>query len=504
MKKIARYILFVPGFMFAYSFILTACLLKLFFGENKSNQFLRKLITKLVMFGMVHLVPKAKYSAWRSAILMGNPFIQHFPFFDNRQIEFSFSLALHFNSLLLKENISTSELEVHRNFTSSMQTNIKVPQKIPPTISYNSRNLRILFQNRPQIDTFPGGDSVVMKHLQKGLISKGHKVDINANSNCDLSSYDIVHIFNFILPQITNAFARNALQQNIPFVITSMQENFPLYRNKAFSTFLTFKQYLKYNQDYNLYSRLIELVNKHDSNVSQNQHSDNITSYFAANNAEMIFACSDKEAEYIRQLHPSSKVSVVQLGSTITESTCRQNLFVDKFGVKDFVLCVARLEVRKNQLMLLKALEDDDIPLVFADGGFAFQQTYADLCRKFKRKGKTIFTGRLTNDFLISAYKAAAVHCLPSWFELPGLVTLEAAQYGCKVVASSWGSIVDYMGNSCYYCSPDDPESIHDAVFDAIKAPLSPQTRETAASFTWEKATNNVLNHYYSILGKHS
>jgi len=158
------------------------------------------------------------------------------------------------------------------------------------------------------------------------------------------------------------------------------------------------------------------------------------------------------------------------------------------------------LETRKNQLMLLKALEDDDIPIVFADGGFVCQPQYTELCKRFQRRGRTIYTGRLSSELLVSAYHAARVHCLPSWYELPGLVTLEAAQYGCAPVASSWGAITDYMGEYCEYCEPDSPESIRTAVLRAMEQGIKPGAREHAATFTWEAAAEQVLRVYEEVL----
>ncbi len=105
----------------------------------------------------------------------------------------------------------------------------------------------------------------------------------------------------------------------------------------------------------------------------------------------------------------------------------------------DFVLCVARLEPRKNQLMLLEALRDDPRPMVLIAGGAEYVPAYAQLCRSFPRRGPTLVLGRLPGAMLAAAYRAAAVHCLPSWFELPGLVTLEAARHGARIAASSWG-----------------------------------------------------------------
>jgi glycosyltransferase involved in cell wall biosynthesis len=140
-------------------------------------------------------------------------------------------------------------------------------------------------------------------------------------------------------------------------------------------------------------------------------------------------------------------------GSSIKDLTARIALRTGVRGAR-FILCVGRVEPRKNQLMLLLALQESDLPVVFADGGFMYQPEYFDMCKAFARKGRTVFTGRLSDELLVSAYRACRLHCLPSWYELPGLVSLEAASYGCTVIASPWGCLPDYLPDGCISVRP--------------------------------------------------
>jgi hypothetical protein len=129
---------------------------------------------------------------------------------------------------------------------------------------------------------------------------------------------------------------------------------------------------------------------------------------------------------------------------------------------------------------------------------------YRALCDRYKRKGRTIFTGRLSDELLLSAFKSARVHCLPSWYELPGLVTIEAARYGCTVVASSWGCIPDYLGETCYYCAPDDFRSIRAAILEAYDKGKPAGLQERAQGFTWEKSADITLEKYGQVVAQRS
>ena len=74
-----------------------------------------------------------------------------------------------------------------------------------------------------------------------------------------------------------------------------------------------------------------------------------------------------------------------------------------------------------------------------------------DYARECRRAGEGLVTwlGRLdhTIPLLASAYAAARVFALPSWFETPGLAALEAALAGCAVVITPYGSTREYFGD---------------------------------------------------------
>jgi glycosyltransferase involved in cell wall biosynthesis len=334
-----------------------------------------------------------------------------------------------------------------------------------------------------------------MDRLQKQLLARGLTVDFSCDPAADVSSYDVVHLFNLTLEQLTDAFARNAASKGVPVVVTSLQEDFPLYWNKAEAAVRIFTKYLKTGQSRDFFDQAIGLL----GTVAP---APVYTAPWTVVNADMIFPCGVTEERFIKGLYPKVRISPVPFGSTIKDLNPDPDLFCKQFGIKDFVLFVARLEMRKNQLMLLKALEDDDIPLVFADGGFTYQRNYRKLCHKYRRKGKTIFTGRLTDELLLSAFKAARVHCLASWYELPGLVTIEAARYGCTVIASSWGGIPDYLGDACYYCQPDDHRSIRAAILTAFENGTPAGLTERAQQFTWENSTDITLARYADVVAR--
>ena len=57
---------------------------------------------------------------------------------------------------------------------------------------------------------------------------------------------------------------------------------------------------------------------------------------------------------------------------------------------------------------------------------------------------KLIIIDHVTPELLASAY-AARVHCLASWMDTCGLVSLEAAMNGAAIVGSTFGHELEYL-----------------------------------------------------------
>jgi glycosyltransferase involved in cell wall biosynthesis len=279
-------------------------------------------------------------------------------------------------------------------------------------------------------------------------------------------------------------------------VVTTLQEDFPRYYHKAMAAWAWFKEYLSGGK--------IKGLPPLQAVMAAAKPYPYMTSPFAAVTANLLFACGKTEAALLASLYPNARSTVVPFGSSAADAPAPPTLFEETFHVKDFVLCVGRVEPRKNQLMLLHSLEESDLAVVFADGGFTYQPDYIALCKQFPRRGRTIFTGRLSDELLASAYRACRLHCLPSWYELPGLVSLEAAAHGCPVVASSWGCLPDYLGDTVAWCAPDDPASIRDAIEKCSTQERSRKSSDQARSFSWETFGDETLRHYERVLQEHT
>ncbi len=365
---------------------------------------------------------------------------------------------------------------------------------VTTTTSTSSKKIRVLMQNRPSTFTQRGGDTVVLEKLRDGLTSRGWDVVVDVDAGQDPKNFDLVHLFNFATADYTRELAQRAHAAGVPYVVTTLYEDVPEF----------------HNQSHVVATRLVEYVNRgQDKEWWANACADHSAVPKAARfkcdwtaaNAAALFANGAGEARALRRDYPAAKnVVEVPLGHELG-SLSTSDAFEKAYEVRDFVLCVGRIESRKNQLMLLKALEDSDLTVVLLAGGFSYQPEYERAVRSFKRKGRTMIIDRVSNEMLSSAYAAARVHVLPSWYELPGLVSLEAAAHGKNIVVTRSGTTADYVGDKAFYCLPSSEDSIASAVMAAYYAPVKQGVVDMALSHTWQKAVDSTISAYERVLG---
>lgn len=166
----------------------------------------------------------------------------------------------------------------------------------------------------------------------------------------------------------------------------------------------------------------------------------------------------------------------------------------------ELVLCVARIEGLKNQLNLIKALNNTKYRLVVIGNPAPNQLAYYHECRK-QAASNISFIDQLPQEALTNWYQKAAIHILPSWFETCGLSTLEAAAMGCQVVITDKGYTREYFGNEAAYCDPGSPQSIFEAVQKAASSPGTNTLRQKILThYTWQQAAWQTANAYKHVL----
>jgi len=173
-------------------------------------------------------------------------------------------------------------------------------------------------------------------------------------------------------------------------------------------------------------------------------------------------------------------------------------------GERKYVLFTGRwLDPKKNVLLLAEALRPLGYPLVIIGDN---QPPEREAMVRARLPENTLILNRLTPAELAHWYSAARVHCLPSWYEIPGIVSIEAAAAAAPVVCSNRGSQVDYFGDFARYVDPFSVESIRTALKDAWENLEADEGRRyylrgrAMAEFTWPRAAKQTLAAYREVL----
>ena len=192
------------------------------------------------------------------------------------------------------------------------------------------------------------------------------------------------------------------------------------------------------------------------------------------------------------------KCTVVPNGinTSLMNGDCK--LFEHKFGVKGFVLQVASIEPRKNQLNLIKAMSKTPYPLVLIGKAPSSHQDYYDKCQAIAG-GNVFFIGQLDNadPLLASAFASAKVFALPSYSEVMPLTIYEAAVAGCKVIVSKFVPVAENISRFVKVVNPDDPTEIAEVIMNVMSLPEGNDLQEAATAMpSWSEIAGQIHDIY--------
>ena len=221
--------------------------------------------------------------------------------------------------------------------------------------------------------------------------------------------------------------------------------------------------------------------------------------------ADLIFPNSVIEREQIARLFAVSrqKMRVVVNGVDQEFTQADPSLFMEAHGKDPFILGVGRIEPRKNQLNLIRALKRiGNIRLVLIGSPVSGYESYFSKCQE-EGRDFTLFlpTIKHGDPLLKSAYAACELFVLQGWFETPGLVAMEAALAGAKVIATMGGSTREYFQDHVDYIDPSSPLDIGAKIVKNLEKPKSDAFKKhILSSFTWDKVARSTVDFYREVL----
>ena len=361
-------------------------------------------------------------------------------------------------------------------------------------------------QIRANAFTCSGGDTVQMQKTKEALIEKGCKVDLSLELRPDLSNYDVVHLFNITRVQETFIQIQNAVLQNKPVVLSTIYWPFDDFEKKAnIGLRRVLGKILNADKMASLkaLAKFLLLGERDEGTRYLITHKYSQMQQYILNNAKVFLPNAIGEMEQIKThlnfIANDNDIVVVPNAINLSAATRALNLDTNKFDdYKDWLICVGRIDARKNQLKLLEALENSDYKLLLVGKCSPGQKSYfKKVMKKIKGNKNVRYIEHIPNEDLYQLYKVCKVSVLPSWFETPGLVSLEAAVMGCNIVVSDRGTTKDYFDRYAYYCDVMSAKSIRDQIDLAYNSPFDEEFRKKIITeYTWEKAAEATLMGY--------
>ena len=219
--------------------------------------------------------------------------------------------------------------------------------------------------------------------------------------------------------------------------------------------------------------------------------------------ADVVLPNSLAEARQLVMLFDASPETIRVVPNGVEErfAEASPDVFRGQFGVGDFILYVGRIEPRKNVRGLIEAAKSIALPLVLIGDAPPGSERYLAGCRE-TGEGFTHWYPAVPHDapFLASAYAAAKVVALPSWFETPGLAALEGAIAGKAVVVTPYGSAREYFGTMVEYARPGRPGEIAKALATAWQDGPHPHLAEAVRSkYLWSEVARRTAEAYAQV-----
>ena len=394
-------------------------------------------------------------------------------------------------------------------FKDMMQKPAKVARaSVPePAADFAGRRLRVLFAlHAPESVTPIGGPSIRLPQTQRALAEFGVDADISREELPDPRGYDLVHVFNISERRAALRQLQHLKQFDVPIVFSpiclKVQEGYWAQR----AVLPVFQQHVAEAEFRDALARVAATpveVREATGMAVDPQWGEKIREITAL--ADHLVMLSEREMSVLEEIGAiSTSFSLVHNGADPAWAEgATGDLFKETYGLGDYILCVGRLEPRKNQLMVARALRDTNIDLVCL--GAPHQPEYVELVRT--HGGRVHFIDKLKHDdpLFRSAYAGARAFVLPSWSEGAPLSALEAFSFGLPMVLSDRSSEPEYFGTLARYCDPLDLDGMRTALLEAFAEPIdSPlraaRKRLVQTALSWSTTARETAQAYVKVL----
>ena len=258
-------------------------------------------------------------------------------------------------------------------------------------------HLKVLFLSRTTLFSVPGGDTTQVMKTAEALRARGCEVTVSTEIDPDARGFDLVHLFNLTRPQETYPQALSAKKQGVPVVLSPIYVDYREYDQQArlgvegillkylspsMAQTIKIAGRMVLNREYTTgtlklittgYKRAQSRLLSMSSVLLPNSHSEMdriVTDFPAASNTQHVIVPNAIDPNLFAG-EPAAPIS----------------------AYRDCVLCVGRIEGRKCQLELVRALNGTGINLVLIGRPAPNQTAYFDQIKREMGPNVSLFRG---------------------------------------------------------------------------------------------------------------
>ncbi|MDH2207356.1 MULTISPECIES: glycosyltransferase family 4 protein [Empedobacter] len=180
-----------------------------------------------------------------------------------------------------------------------------------------------------------------------------------------------------------------------------------------------------------------------------------------------------------------------------------QEKILSKYGLKDYILYVSRVEPRKNQLQLLQLFSNNqsiynNYTMVFVGKksleSNSFEEYFMKLPDEVKNKVKYI--EQVPQDDLVDFYRSASFFIYPSLYEGFGIPPIEAAAAKIPVLCNNMTAMEDFTFFEPYLINFEH-QNIQQCFDDFIlnnQSDIKGIKKEIESNYAWSTSADDLLN----------
>lgn len=332
--------------------------------------------------------------------------------------------------------------------------------------------MRVLFLTYPRIGLNRGGLQIQIEETAKGLTDLGVEVIRYDPWKNQIPNVDVCHVFSIDGSMVYHA--SRAVSLGVPVILSPVLNAFD---NRPIITML-----------------------KRQLSALPGCYSDLRRAGTMLHAASTVVALNPDEREMLIKVFKvkSSKCCVIPNGINMAFSGGHSTLFERTHGIRNFILNVASIEPRKNQLALVRALKNLPYPLVLIGKATPENDAYLAQC-KAEAGPNVRFLGALNHEdpMLAAGYAAAKLFVMPSFSEVMPLTLYEAAVAGCRILTSDQVPVSASLAPLIKQCPPKDVATLSRLIDAEMRAEQSDAIRQAVTAMpTWKDICQQLVSVY--------